>query len=102
MKKRKKALRNQPTVRKEIAESKILTMKRNYNLMLTFVELFIVVFLISTGSSAIVLGLQSIYFPCEGSLCGEIATAGGITLTIGLILLFIASQIILWISVLKD
>ena len=101
MKKRKKALRNHATKRGLVSE-KNNTAKFNYNRTFNFIELFIVVALISIGSSAIVLGLQSIFFPCEGNLCGQISTAGGVTLTIGLILLFIASQIILWVNVLKD
>ena len=105
MSNRKKALRNQPSVKKEIAEKKINAITENknkYNQMLAFTELFIVVLLISLGASAVVLGLQSIYFPCAGNLCGEIATAGAVTLTIGLILLFVAAQIIIWINVFKD
>lgn len=102
---RNKALRNQPTVKKEIAEKKnnaINENKNKYNRVLAFTELFVVVLLISLGASAVVLGLQSIHFPCAGNLCGEIATAGAVTLTIGLILLFVAAQIIIWINAFKD
>lgn len=67
-----------------------------------FIELFIVAILISIGSSAIVSGFIAIYFPCAGSICGEIGVAGGVSLTVGLILIFIAAVIILWANVLKD
>jgi len=76
--------------------------KANKKILNVFIEFFIVATLISLGSSAVVSGLIAIHFPCSGSACGEIAVAGGITLTIGSILIFVAAVIILWTNVLKD
>ena len=76
--------------------------KKRYNMFLNFVEFFLVAVLLSIGSSAVVSGLQAIHFPCDGRYCGEIATAGGVMLTVGSILIIVAAQIILWVNALKD
>lgn len=75
---------------------------RHNNLISGIIELVIVAVLISIGSSATVQGLVSLYYPCSGNICGEIYVAGGVTLTIGLILIFSAALIILWVNALKD
>lgn len=95
-------LKKKLKIASETKPEQAINNKKRYNIFLSFVEFFLVAVLVSIGSSAVVAGLQAIHFPCDGRYCGEIATAGGVMLTVGSILIFVAAQIILWVNAVKD
>jgi hypothetical protein len=67
-----------------------------------FVELFVVVLLISIGASAIVTGMTAVFFPCAGEICGQLQVAGAITVLIGFLLNIFAAVVILLVNLFKE
>lgn len=112
MKKTVKVLQHQLTVKqKEIVELKAENeqLKKQIvanritpkHLLYFLLEAVVVVLLVSLGASAIENGLATIFYPCDGNLCGQLKVAGAVRFVIGAILIKFAAVIILVVHIKK-
>ncbi|MDP5133408.1 MAG: hypothetical protein NWQ54_21205 [Paraglaciecola sp.] len=65
------------------------------HLLYFLLEAVVVVLLVSLGASAIKNGLATIFYPCNGNLCGQLKVTGAVRFVIGAILIKFAAVITL-------
>jgi hypothetical protein len=75
---------------KDLGEIKSLVKK---TLIAKLIELLCLAFLLSLSAGCIVLGMQGLFWPCEGNICVQIEMAGAFALLAGFILLIISAII---------
>lgn len=68
----------------------------------TFIELFIVAFLLGLGTNAIVAGFVALLFPCSGSVCGELQLAGALFVLFGFLLCFMSAIVVLLANIFTE
>lgn len=62
-------------------------------------EIALIAFGVSLSSGLIVLGIDYVFMPCFHSMCAESEVAGGIAITVGVILLIVILAIYLWLNI---
>lgn len=60
-----------------------------------FTELFVVALFLGLGTSTIVTGFAALFFPCSGTVCGEIELVGAMFVLFGFLSCTVAAIVIL-------
>ncbi len=60
-----------------------------------FSELFVVALFLGLGTSSIITGFAALFFPCNGSVCGEVELVGALFVFFGFLSCAIAAIVIL-------